>query len=107
MLSVDEDVAEPILKAFEAESGVHVSARYDTENMKTVGLVEKLRAEAARPVADVFWSSEVFHTILLAGRASLKLPVPHGRVARRPADADGRWYGFALAGTVLAYHPAA
>ena len=64
--SVDQAVAEPIVAAFEAQTGVKVLARYDTEASKTVGLVQRIRAEAEAPAADVFWSSEVFHTIRLA-----------------------------------------
>jgi iron(III) transport system substrate-binding protein len=106
--SVDEDVAEPILKVFEQETGIHVLARYDTENMKTVGLVEKLRAEAARPVADVFWSGEVFHTILLARQGALE-SYRSDVTAAWPAglaDAEGRWYGFALRVRALVYNTA-
>ncbi len=64
--SVDQEVAEPIIARFEKQSGIKVLARYDTEASKTVGLVQRIRAEAAAPAADVFWSGEVFHTIRLA-----------------------------------------
>jgi len=64
--SVDQEIAEPIVAAFERQSGIKVLARYDTEASKTVGLVQRIRAEAAAPAADVFWSGEIFHTIRLA-----------------------------------------
>jgi iron(III) transport system substrate-binding protein len=64
--SVDQEVAEPVIARFEELTGIKVLARYDTEASKTVGLVQRIRAEAASPAADVFWSSEVFHTIRLA-----------------------------------------
>ncbi len=64
--SVDQEIAEPIIAEFEKHSGVKVLAKYDTEASKTVGLVQRIRAEAAAPAADVFWSGEVFHTIRLA-----------------------------------------
>ena len=64
--SVDQQIAEPIIAEFQRRSGIKVLTRFDTESSKTVGLVQKLRAEAKTPVADVFWSSEVFYTIRLA-----------------------------------------
>jgi len=64
--SVDQEVAEPIIAQFEKQSGIKVLAKYDTEASKTVGLAQRIRAEAAAPAADVFWSGEIFHTIRLA-----------------------------------------
>ena len=64
--SVDQEVAEPIIEVFELQTGIRVLAKYDTEASKTVGLAQRLRAEAAAPAADVFWSGEIFHTIRLA-----------------------------------------
>jgi iron(III) transport system substrate-binding protein len=104
--SVDQGIAEPIIAEFERQAGIEVSARFDTEASKTVGLVQKIRAEAASPVADVFWSSEVFHTIRLA-RESLLAPCVSKRTKNWPAlfrDANGRWYGFALRARVIAYN---
>ena len=104
--SVDQAVAEPIIAAFEKQSGIAVQARFDTEASKTVGLVRKIEAEANRPAADVFWSNEIFYTIRLA-RKGLLQPYRGGETADWPADlADeqGRWYGFALRARVIAYN---
>jgi iron(III) transport system substrate-binding protein len=103
--SADQAAAEPILKAFEESTGIRVLARYDTEAGKTVGLVQRLRAERARPIADVFWSSEVFHTIHLADEQLLAggLNVPQGWPAQFVGD-GGRWIGFASRGRVIAYN---
>jgi len=104
--SVDQSVAEPIIAEFEKQSGIKVKARYDTEASKTVGLVQKIRAEAAEPVADVFWSGEIFHTIHLA-RESLLEPYSSEQTKNWPekfADSQGRWYGFGLRGRVIAYN---
>lgn len=104
--SVDQGIAEPIIAEFERQSGIEVSARFDTEASKTVGLIQKIRAEAASPIADVFWSSEVFHTIRLA-RESLLAPYIGERTKPWPAlfrDADGYWYGFGLRARVIAYN---
>lgn len=103
--SVDQEIAEPIIAQFEKQSGIKVLARFDTEASKTVGLVQKIKAEAASPVADVFWSSEIFHTIRLA-QESLLAPYSSDATADWPAlyaDSEGRWYGFALRARVIAY----
>ncbi len=69
--SVDQEIAEPIIAEFERQTGIDVLPRFDTEASKTVGLVQRIRAEAASPIADVFWSNEVFHTIrVMPGRPS-------------------------------------
>jgi len=103
--SVDQAIAEPIVAEYEKRTGVKVLARYDTEASKTVGLVQRIRAEAAAPAADVFWSSEVFHTIRLA-QEGLLAPYRSEATESWPApfaDANGLWYGFALRARVIAY----
>lgn len=104
--SVDQALAEPIVAEFEKQSGITVLARYDTEASKTVGLVQRIRAEAAAPTADVFWSNEIFHTIRLA-REGLLAPYHSEAADGWPttfADPNGYWYGFALRGRVIGYN---
>lgn len=106
--SVDQSIAEPIIAEFETQTGIKVLARFDTEASKTVGLVQRIRAEAASPIADVFWSSEIFHTIRLA-REGLLAQYHSDQTEHWPAkltDYNGRWYGFALRGRVIAYNTA-
>ncbi|MHC4351600.1 MAG: extracellular solute-binding protein, partial [Planctomycetota bacterium] len=90
---------------FEEQMGIKVLARFDTEASKTAGLARRIKAEAASPVADVFWSSEIFHTIRLAGE-NLLAPYDSDATSDWPAlyaDPNGRWYGFALRARVIAY----
>lgn len=104
--SVDQAIAEPVVAEFERQNGIAVLARYDTEASKTVGLVQRIRAEAAAPTADVFWSNEIFHTIRLA-RDGLLAPYHAEVTAGWPAtfaDPNGWWYGFALRGRVIGYN---
>lgn len=104
--SVDQTVAEPIIAEFEKLTDIKVLARFDTEASKTVGLVQRIRAEASSPVADVFWSSEIFHTIRLA-RESLLGPYSGDQSKYWPVglvDADARWYGFSLRVRVIGYN---
>jgi iron(III) transport system substrate-binding protein len=119
--SVDQEVAEPIVAEFEKQNAIRVRARYDTEASKTVGLVQRIRVEAAAPAADVFWSGEVFHTVRLAREGLLKpyygdgvLPLllaayPAGGTQGQKgivtlADPDACWYGFALRARVIGYN---
>jgi len=104
--SVDQAIAEPIIAEFERQTGIDVLPRFDTEASKTVGLVQRIRAEAASPIADVFWSNEIFHTIRLA-RESLLASYTSDATKDWPeryADPNGRWYGFALRTRVIAYN---
>jgi len=104
--SVDQVFAESMIAEFEKLSGIKVLARFDIEANKTFGLVQRIRAEAASPVADVFWSSEVFYTIRL-GRENLLTTYSGPRTKNWPAlfaDPNGYWYGFALRGRVIAYN---
>jgi len=104
--SVDQAIAEPIVAEFERLSGIEVLARYDTEASKTVGLVQRIRAEAPAPTVDVFWSGEVFHTIRLA-REVLLAPYHSDVTVNWPtpfADPNGYWYGFGLRGRVIGYN---
>ncbi len=64
--SQDEVYAEPILRAFSAETGIEVRTLFDSEAVKTVGLANRLLAERGAPQADVFWSNEELRTRQLA-----------------------------------------
>jgi iron(III) transport system substrate-binding protein len=104
--SVDQEISEPILAEFEKLSGVKVLARYDTEASKTVGLVARIRAESARPLADVFWSGEPFYTMQLAGEGLLQSYTGTATQSwpTQFADPQGRWYAFALRARAIAYN---
>jgi len=66
--SQDEVYAEPILKDFEKQTGITVKAVFDSEAVKTVGLVNRLLQEKSHPQCDVFWNNEEFRTRQLAAR---------------------------------------
>ncbi len=102
--SADEYVARPVIEAFEAETGIEVLAVGDTEALKTTGLVQRLRSEAERPRADVFWSSEIFLTLQLAEEGILEpWREPAEGAPERPRDPEDRWHGFAARARVIAY----
>jgi iron(III) transport system substrate-binding protein len=66
--SQDEVYAEPILKDFEKQTGIRVKTVFDSEAVKTVGLVNRLLQEKSNPQCDVFWNNEEFRTRQLAAR---------------------------------------
>ncbi len=104
--SVDQEFAEPVIAQFEKQSGIKVKARYDTEANKTVGLVQKLRSEASKPAADVFWSNEIFYMIRLA-EEGLFAPYESEETKNWPEiyrDKSKLWYGFGLRARAIAYN---
>jgi len=66
--SQDEEYAEPIFKDFQGKTGIEVKAVYDSEAVKTVGLVNRILAEQSHPQCDVFWNNEEFRTRVLASK---------------------------------------
>ena len=74
--SQDQVYAEPILQQFERETAVRVRAVYDSEAVKTVGLVNRLIAEKSHPRCDLFWNNEAFRTHQLAARGVLAANSP-------------------------------
>ncbi|MEW6305512.1 MAG: substrate-binding domain-containing protein [Verrucomicrobiota bacterium] len=60
--SQDKVYAERIFADFTRETGIEVRAVYDSEAVKTVGLVNRLIAEKNHPQCDVFWNNEELRT---------------------------------------------
>ncbi|MES2598327.1 MAG: extracellular solute-binding protein [Verrucomicrobiota bacterium] len=56
--SIDDTYARMACREFEGETGIHVDLVTDSEAAKSTGLVQRLIAEKAKPVADVFWSGD-------------------------------------------------
>lgn len=101
--ALDRQFSEPIFERFEAETGVHVLPKYDTESTKTIGLVNAIRAEKQRPRCDVFWNNEIVNTIRLKEEGLL---TPFDVPASAPfpddyKDPDGCWVGLAARARVL------
>ena len=95
--SVDQHFSEPVLKAFENESGIKVRAVYDVEAAKTTGLVNRLIAEKSNPLADVWWNGEFAQTILLKEKGVL-MPYDSKSTSDIPIhfrDPENYWAGIA------------
>jgi iron(III) transport system substrate-binding protein len=101
--ALDREFSEPILTSFEAKSGTRVSAKYDVESTKTVGLANLLITEAARPRCDVFWNNEILNTLRLKEKGLLApfRPSHADELPEAFRARDGMWYGFAARGRVL------
>ncbi len=106
--SVDQVYAEPVLLAFEKDTGVKVRAVYDAEAAKTTGLVNRLIAEKTRPRADVWWSGEIVQTLKLAEGGVLAPYVSPAAdaVPDNLRDPKGLWTGFGGRARVLLVSPA-
>jgi iron(III) transport system substrate-binding protein len=101
--SVDQVVSEPVLRAFEKQTGIHVRAVFDTEETKSTGVLNRLVAEADHPQADVFWSGDPVRPFVLVKRGMVERyasPSAAGIPATFKA-ADGTWTGFAARARVL------
>jgi len=101
--ALDRQFSEPILAEFTRQTGVKVEAGYDTESTKTVGLVNRIRAEKRRPRCDVFWNNEILNTLRLKNEGLLQ-PCEPEQASHFPAvfrDEEKFWYGFAARARVL------
>ena len=106
-VSVDEQIARPVLAAFTERTGIPVEPLFDTEATKTTALASRIRREAGRPRADLFWSSAPFEVERLADEEIL-VPVVHPDLDAHPARwrrPDGRWFAFAGRARVIVYDP--
>ena len=101
--ALDREFSEPLLDEFHRRTGVRVLPKYDVESTKTVGLVNALIQEQARPRCDLFWNNEILHTLRLE-KMGLLAPYRTDRAASFPAEyrsPQGTWYGFAARVRVL------
>ncbi len=101
--ALDREFSEPQLEEFQRQTGARVLPKYDVESTKTVGLVNALIQERARPRCDLFWNNEILHTLRLE-QQGLLTPYRTDRAAGFPADyrsPQGMWYGFAARVRVL------
>ncbi len=101
--ALDREFSEPLLKRYEKSSGVEVLAVYDVESTKTVGLTQRIIAEASAPACDLFWNNEILNTLRLKEKGLLAPFHPKHADAIPDAfkAADGTWYGFAARARIL------
>jgi iron(III) transport system substrate-binding protein len=105
-VSTDTVFSEPLLRAYEQQTGVNVSVVYDTEETKSTGLANRLLAEKGNPQADVFWSNEPVRTLVLKQRGVLapyQSPSADG-IPDTFKDPQGSWTGFSARSRVIVYN---
>ncbi|WP_241249055.1 extracellular solute-binding protein [Agrococcus sp. KRD186] len=96
-----EDLVEPLIAAFEAESGIDVEVRYASSTELEALLLE----EGDRSPADVFWSQDAGSLGAVAA-AGMFTPLPEEITGLVPADfssVDGSWVGVTGRARVIAY----
>ncbi len=93
----DRVYSESILREFEERTGIRVSAKFDTEATKSLGLVRRIEEEKDAPRCDVFWNNELLGTMDLAEKGLLEPYKGPGwrRIPEAFRDPGGRWTGFA------------
>jgi iron(III) transport system substrate-binding protein len=80
--SEDQVFSEPVLKAFEAKTGITVKAVYDTEEAKSTGVVNRLN--------DPGWPIVLQRKGILTAHRSPN----RERIPPQYRDAEGDWAGF-------------
>lgn len=101
--AVDQSHSEPIVRAFEAATGLTVDFQPDIEANKSIGHRRRLMEERDNPRCDVFWNNEVVQMVLLAEQGVLA-PYESPSAADIPAqfkDPGQLWTGFAARARVL------
>jgi iron(III) transport system substrate-binding protein len=101
--ALDSEYSAPIQKKFTEETKIAVVPKFDTEEEKTVRLVEAIINDADQPKCDVFWNNEILFTMRLKRRGLLEpyRPAIASSFPHEYRDAEGYWYGFAARARVL------
>lgn len=101
--ALDEGFSRPLLEEFQKQTGYRVDMVFDSESTKSVGLANRLIAEAGRPRCDVFWNNEILNTLRLKERGLLAEYRPHAGEGfpGEFRDPEGMWVGFAARARVL------
>ncbi len=102
-VSEDQVFSEPVLNAFEKETGITVNALYDTEESKSTGVMNRLLAERRNPHADVYWANEPIRAEVLKAKGVL---APYNSPAAKGIDPVFKdpqhyWNGFSARLRVL------
>jgi len=104
--SVDDVFARPVAERFQKQSGITVKLVPDTEETKSTGLVNRLIAEKARPVADVFWSGDPVRAAVLKAKG-VSAPYRSPNAAGLPpqfSDAEGHWTALSARARIILYN---
>ncbi len=102
-VSEDQVFSEPILRDFEADTGIRIMAVYDTEETKSTGVMNRLIAEKSNPQADVYWANEPIRAIVLKQKGVSEKYVSSNAngIPDNFKDPQGYWTGFSARARVL------
>jgi len=95
-VSEDQVFSEPVLKAFEKQTGIKVNAVYDSEESKSTGVMNRLIAEKNNSQADVYWANEPIRAEVLRKKgilAQYQSPNAEG-IAETFKQKENFWTGF-------------
>jgi len=93
----DSVYAKKILQEFQKDTGIRITAKFDTESTKSIGLIQLIKKEENHPRCDLFWNNEILGTMALK-EEGLLLPYKgkgYKRIPEKFKDPDGYWVGFA------------
>lgn len=105
-VSLDEEFSRGILEDFGKRHDIDIEITPDTEDNKTIGLVNRIISEKQNPRCDVYWNNELGQTIRLKN-LGLTQPYYSPSAADIPdgfKDAEGHWTGFAARARVFIYN---
>lgn len=97
-----EALVEPLVAAFQKDSGIKVNLRYGTD----AALYAALQEEGARSPADVFWAN-TSGALVIAAKTGLSVKLP-ASITARPLEfvpASGLWTPLSVRFRVLAFNP--
>lgn len=102
-VSEDQVFSQPVLQAFQKETGIEVRAVYDTEEAKSTGVMNRLLAEKGNPQADVYWANEPIRAEVLRQRGVAEAyDSPNAKgIPATFRDPGGYWTGFSARLRVL------
>ncbi len=101
--SEDQVFSEPLLRDFEASTGIKVNTVFDTEEAKSTGVMNRLLAEKGNPQADVYWANEPIRAEILK-QQGISGPYLSPQAAGIPSifkDPQGHWTGFSARARLL------
>src|SRR5215218_8435396 len=104
--SVDDVFARPVAEKFQKDTGITVKLVPDTEETKSTGLLNRLIAEKAKPVADVFLSGDPMRAAVLKAKG-ISAPYKSPKLAGMPpqfSDPDGHWSALSARARVIIFN---